>query len=267
VLVLAGAGMGKTKTLTAGVALRIAERGILARRVLAVTFTNKTAGEMRERIAALLVGRPAPSWIGTFHGLGARQLRAGPQLAGLREGFDILDADDSRRLLKRTLKTIELGELDVGTGCDRDAVKTISTLIGRFKDDLILPEEAAIRAEAMIASETAVDVAALRLAARAYPEYQRRLREANAADFGDLLLWPTHAMGRDEVLRRRLADRFDCLLADEYQDVNAVQYRWLRLMAKSLGEIFVVGDDADKPEQDEAARIETASRGLQPRLI
>ena len=215
VLVLAGAGTGKTKTLTAGVALRIAERGIPAQRILAVTFTNKAAGEMRERIVALLGGQTAPSWIGTFHGLGARQLRQEPEMAGLRENFDVLDADDSKRLLKRAMKAMgaETGEDD---GMGKDPVKAVAGHIGRFKDNLITPGEAIIRAEAMLASNPLADASGLRAAARIYPEYQRRLREANAADFGDLLLWPTVAMGQDEERRLRFAGRFSCLLADEY---------------------------------------------------
>ena len=115
VLVLAGAGTGKTSTLTTGVALRIAERGIPAARILAVTFTNKAAGEMRARIVALLGGQSAPSWIGTFHGLGARQLRLEPEMAGLRADFDVLDADDARRLLRRVMKAAgtEAGEDEI----------------------------------------------------------------------------------------------------------------------------------------------------------
>ncbi|MDT8278669.1 UvrD-helicase domain-containing protein [Roseomonas mucosa] len=241
VLVLAGAGTGKTKTLTAGVALRIAERGIPASRILAATFTNKAASEMRARIVALLGDQSAPSWIGTFHGLGARQLRLEPEMAGLREGFDVLDADDSRRLLKRTLKSLGAESDDEALG--KDPVKAIAGHIGRFKDALVTPGEASIHAEAIIAGDRLADVSGLRAAARIYPEYQSRLTEANAADFGDLLLWPAVCMGRDEERRQRFASRFSCILADEYQDVNAVQYRWLRLMARDHGEIFAVGDD------------------------
>ena len=242
VLVLAGAGTGKTSTLTAGVALRIAERGIPAARILAVTFTNKAAGEMRARIVALLGGQSAPSWIGTFHGLGARQLRLEPEMAGLRADFDVLDADDARRLLRRVMKAsgTEAGEDEI---IGKDPVKAIAGHIGRFKENMVTPAQAAVRVEAMLAASPLADASGLRAAARLYPEYQRRLRDANAADFGDLLLWPAVAMAADEERRRRLAGRFSCLLADEYQDVNAVQYRWLRLMAQDHGEIFAVGDD------------------------
>ena len=121
VLVLAGAGTGKTKTLTSGVAWRIQARGIPASRILAVTFTNKAAGEMTERIRRMLAGREVPSWCGTFHGLGARQLRAEPEVAGLRTGFDILDADDSKRLVKRVLKAMAVDPAELGS--DRDPVQ------------------------------------------------------------------------------------------------------------------------------------------------
>ncbi len=199
VLVLAGAGTGKTKTLTSGVAWRIQARGIPASRILAVTFTNKAAGEMTERIRRMLAGQAVPSWCGTFHGLGARQLRAEPEVAGLRTGFDILDADDSKRLVKRVLKAMAVDPAELGS--DRDPVKLVCRQIGQFKDDLVTPEQAPARVEARIAEarliHRPVDPDSLRLVARVYAEYQRRLREANAADFGDLLLWPTVAMQRD----------------------------------------------------------------------
>jgi DNA helicase-2/ATP-dependent DNA helicase PcrA len=247
VLVLAGAGTGKTRTLTAAIGGRIAKRGIAANRILAVTFTNKAAAEMRDRVGAALDCGAAPSWIGTFHGLAARQLREEPEIAGLRPGFDILDADDSRRLLKRTLKALNLADTDDGAGNGRDPLKLMCHRIARFKDDLIIPDEAPAQAEAMIAdasrSGLPIDAAGLRSCAQVYGEYQRRLREANAADFGDLLLWPVRAMRADAGYRRRWADRFDCVLADEFQDVNLAQFAWLRLLAADHGEIFVVGDD------------------------
>ena len=245
VLVLAGAGTGKTKTLTSGVAWRIQARGIPASRILAVTFTNKAAGEMTERIRRMLAGQAVPSWCGTFHGLGARQLRAEPEVAGLRTGFDILDADDSKRLVRRVLKAMAVDPAELGS--DRDPIKLVCRQIGQFKDDLVTPNQAPARVEARIAEarliHRPVDPDSLRLVARVYAEYQRRLREANAADFGDLLLWPTVAMQRDAAYRQRWAGRFDSVLADEYQDVCAAQYSWLRLLSAGHGEIFVVGDD------------------------
>ena len=108
VLVLAGAGTGKTRTLTAAVARRILASGIKPARILAVTFTNKAAAEMSSRIRSALDGIAPPHWVGTFHGLGARQLRAEPEVANLRPGFEILDGDDSRRLVRRTMKAMKV---------------------------------------------------------------------------------------------------------------------------------------------------------------
>ena len=244
VLVLAGAGTGKTRTLTAGVAWRIAARGVDPDRILAVTFTNKAAKEMADRIRAILAGQRAPSWIGTFHGLGARQLRIEPEVATLRPGFDILDADDSRRMVKRTLKAMNVSLDDVE---GKDPLKRLCNRIASMKDHLVTPDEAPAHVEAQIARARAmrgtIDPEGWRLAARVYLEYQRRLREANAADFGDLLLWPAKTMQRDLEYRRRWAERFDCVLTDEYQDVCYAQYAWLRMLAAGHGEIFAVGDD------------------------
>ena len=246
VLVLAGAGTGKTKTLTAAV-VGIAAGGIAAGRVLAVTFTNKAATEMSSRVRAALDGGPASSWLGTFHGLAARQLRIEPEVAGLRPGFDILDADDSRRIVRRTLNALNLVGGDGGTAIGRDPLKLMCSWLSRFKDNLITPDEAPAQVEAMIAeanrNSVPIDAHGLRVSARVYADYQRRLREANAADFGDLLLWPARAMQCSESYRTRWASQFDCVLADEFQDVNFAQFTWLRLLAAAHGEIFVVGDD------------------------
>ena len=125
VLVLAGAGTGETRTLTGAVAHRITEAGITPGRLVAVTFTNKAAREMAERIRQSLGQGPLPSWIGTFHGLAARQLRIEPEVAGLRPGFDILDADDSRRMLKRTLKALNVGGGEETAPVGRDPLKVM----------------------------------------------------------------------------------------------------------------------------------------------
>ena len=247
VLVLAGAGTGKTKTLALGVVHRIQHRHIPPSRILTVTFTNKAAQEMAGRIRTALGGESVPHWMGTFHGLGARQLRAEPEIGGLRPGFDILDADDTRRVVKRVMKGMNLRGSDGGTGVDRDPIKTMCNRLSKLKDSLITPDEASAHIEAKIAVQHAAgavdDPDGWRAAARVYAEYQRTLRDGNAADFGDLLLWPTKAMLTNTVYRDRWAERFDCLLADEYQDVNQAQYTWLRLFGARHGEVFVVGDD------------------------
>lgn len=247
VLALAGAGTGKTKTLTAGVAHRIEVRGMPASRILAVTFTNKAAGEMTARIRKLLGDGAAPYWVGTFHGLGARQLRAEPEIAGLRPDFDIMDADDSRRVVKRVMKAMNLAAGDETVSIGRDPLKLMCNRLSAFKDDLVIPAEAAAYVEAKIADANnaglAVDPHHLRAAAQVYVEYQRVLRDANAADFGDLLLWPVRAMRGNKEYHARWAGRFDAVLADEYQDVNRAQYSWVRLLASEHREIFAVGDD------------------------
>ena len=247
VLVLAGAGTGKTKTLTAGVAHRIAARGIPASRILAVTFTNKAAAEMLLRIRATLGDSAAPSWVGTFHGLAARQLRVEPEVAGLRPGFDIVDADDSRRIIKRVMKGMNLNAAADDVSMGRDPLKLMCNRISGFKDALVIPSEAASHVEARISEANnaglPVDPHHLRMAARVYVEYQRVLRDANAADFGDLLLWPVRAMQANRDYLDRWAGRFDAVLADEYQDVNQAQYSWLRLLASPHRELFAVGDD------------------------
>jgi len=137
-----------------------------------VTFTNKAATEMGDRIRTMLAGHAVPSWMGTFHGLGARQLRSEPEVASLRPGFDILDDDDSERVIKRTMKAMNI---EPGEGVDsRDPLKQVSNRISRFKDNLILPDEAPARVEAMIAQVRAtggsVDPDGLRMAARVYLE-------------------------------------------------------------------------------------------------
>ena len=139
---LAGAGTGKTRTLTAGMALRIAEQGIRPDRVLCVTFTNKAAIEVEDRIGRMLAGCKVPRWVGIFHGLGARQLRAEPEVGGLRKNFDILDTDDSKRLVRRIVKAMNLREADEAGPDERDPVKMICGLIGKLKDQLVPDEEA-----------------------------------------------------------------------------------------------------------------------------
>ena len=182
ILVLAGAGTGKTRTLISAVAWRIARQGIAPNRILAVTFTNKAASEMTARLRAMLAGQSLPSWVGTFHGLAARQLRTEPEIAGLRGGFEIVDADDSRRMVRRTLAAMQAGgDGDASNeGRDKQSLKILCNRIGKFKDNLIPPEAAPQRIKAVIeganAAGAAIEASGLRLAGRVYVEYQRRLR-------------------------------------------------------------------------------------------
>src|SRR6266545_2630339 len=194
-LVLAGAGSGKTRVIVHRIARLVAEEGIVPWRILAVTFTNKAAGEMRERLAALLGPSAVELWVQTFHAFGARFLRREAARAGLSQSFPIYDDDDQLRLVKGILA--ELGADDV---------------------------------EGQLAREV-------------YRRYEAALARAGAADFGDLLLRPVRLLEEDEALRARWAGRFEHLLVDEFQDTNPVQYRLLRVLAGSRGNVCVVGDD------------------------
>jgi DNA helicase-2/ATP-dependent DNA helicase PcrA len=250
ILVLAGAGTGKTKTLTASVVHHIVIGLIQPSRILATTFTNKAAAEMATRIKTALNGEAYPRWIGTYHGLAARQLRETPEIAKLRPSFEILDADDSKLHMKRALKALHLAsgeEEDAKSPIQKDLVKQATRHISTLKDNLVTPGRAADWVATKIAAanrdHVPIDGQGLQLAVEVYPVYQKLLREANAADFGDLLLWPTLAMQRDATYLERWASRFDCLFADEYQDVNTAQYCWLRALASSHKHVFLVGDD------------------------
>ena len=226
-LVLAGAGTGKTRVLTTRFAHLLMTGRAWPGQVLAVTFTNKAAREMRERVSSIL-GRPAEGlWLGTFHALCARMLRRHAELVGLTTSFTILDTDDQLRLLKQVMDA-------AGVDLKRWPAPGMLAAIGRWKDRG-LPPDAVTPAED-------TDYAGGRARAL-YAQYQSRLRDLNACDFGDLMLHiVTILRGHPEVL----ADwhrRFRYILVDEYQDTNLVQYLWLRLLAQGHKNICCVGDD------------------------
>jgi len=229
-LVLAGAGSGKTRVITAKVA-HLIERGRLApERIAAVTFTNKAAREMRERLRATLGNAVAGALaVSTFHTLGLRILREEHARLGLRRGFTILDADDARTLVAESLRqSPEGGRLDRD-----DAVERAVWRISDWKSQLVAPDAAAA------AAREAPDARA----ARAYLEYQRSLRAYSAVDFDDLILLPAQLLAADTSRRAAWQARFAHLLVDEYQDTNGAQYALLKLLAGSCGEFTVVGDD------------------------
>ncbi|BAK85986.1 ATP-dependent helicase [Komagataeibacter medellinensis] len=251
VLVLAGAGTGKTKTLTAGVATRVGLHGMVPGQILCVTFTNKAAQEMRKRIGDVLGTYSVPTWLGTFHALAARQLRAEPEVAQLRSGFDIRDAEDSLAIVRRLIRTVPKEKLPVpqeGAPGDARQIKKMAERIARLKEDLITPVAAFAHVESLIGRRQSanlhVDHESWRFVVGLYGRYQAILREQNAADFGDLLMWPTLAMLHDAAYHRRWSARFTAVMADEFQDVNRAQYLWLTLLSRTSGELFCVGDDS-----------------------
>ncbi|MGB8930628.1 MAG: UvrD-helicase domain-containing protein [Anaeromyxobacteraceae bacterium] len=226
-LVLAGAGSGKTRVIVHRIAHLVRARGVAPWHVLAVTFTNKAAGEMKERLEALLGPEAHELWVQTFHAFGARFLRREAARAGLPPSFAIYDDDDQKRLVKRIMA--ELGLEDGSPLSARDALSRID----RWKNAALGPGDV-MTGELDLAGGAARDV---------YVRYQAALARAGAVDFGDLLVRPVKLLEEDEELRLRWSRRFAHLLVDEFQDTNAVQYKLLKLLAGPARNVCVVGDD------------------------
>ena len=228
-LVLAGAGSGKTRVLTTRVCRLIGEHGVPSDRIMAVTFTNKAAGEMRERVTAMLGREPQGIWMGTFHALGARLLRRHAPELGWTRAFAIRDAEQSLREVKRA-------QIAADVNPRRWQPKVIRNCISDAKNQLVGP--------AAFAEEhgEAADLL-MRQAARVYPVYQQSLRDQDAMDFDDLLMLPVRLLEVSERLRARYQRAFAFLLVDEYQDTNRAQFHFLELLAREHRNLMVVGDD------------------------
>jgi len=241
-LVLAGAGSGKTRVLTHRIAWLITVEGVSPHGVLAVTFTNKAAREMRNRIDGLLGMPAAASWVGTFHGLAHRLLRIHWQEAGLPQSFQILDSDDQYRLIRRILRSMELDE-------SRWAPREIQWFINGQKDEGLRPQHI----------DTADDPNRQQMV-RVYEAYQEACDRAGVVDFAELLLRAHELWLNNESLLAHYRNRFRHLLVDEFQDTNRIQYAWLRLLAGDTGVPFVVGDDDQSIYRWRGARIEHIHR-------
>jgi DNA helicase-2/ATP-dependent DNA helicase PcrA len=240
VLVLAGAGTGKTRVLTTRFAHILLTRRAFPNQILTVTFTNKAAREMRERVAKIL-GQPAEGlWLGTFHALGARMLRRYADRVGLQSNFSILDTDDQLRLLKQIM---EAAKVDF----KRWPPNALMGQIQRWKDRGFLPAD--------IPADQDTDFANGRARAL-YAAYQDRLRALNATDFGDLLLLMVNLLKTDAEVLAHYHRAFRYILVDEYQDTNLVQYYWLRLLAQAHKNICCVGDDDQSIYSWRGAEIE-----------
>ena len=226
VLVLAGAGTGKTKVLTSRLVHLLTTGKALPGQILAVTFTNKAAGEIRERIAHSL-GRSVEGWyLGTFHSLAARLLRPHAELVGLKPGFSIIDTDDQIRLIKQLLSAENIDD-------KKSPARLVLAVISRWKDRGLLPADVAGEQNQLANGK----------APKLYAQYQQRLLELNACDFGDLLLHHLTVLRNHPDILANLHERFRYLLVDEYQDTNVVQYLWLRLLAQGHKNICCVGDE------------------------
>jgi DNA helicase-2/ATP-dependent DNA helicase PcrA len=228
VLVLAGAGTGKTAALTARLAHVIATRKAWPSQILAVTFTNKAAREMKERVSKISGGAiEGMPWLGTFHSVAARMLRSHAELVGLQSNFTILDTDDQLRVLKQLIQAANLDE-------KRWPARQLAGLIDRWKNRGWTPREVdAGEAEAFAAGR----------GADLYASYQDRLKTLNACDFGDLLLHMLVIFRTRPDVLEAYRERFRYLLVDEYQDTNASQYEWLKLLAAPRNNLCCVGDD------------------------
>ncbi len=226
-LILAGAGSGKTRALTHRIAYLIEEKKVAPWNILAITFTNKAAGEMRDRVNAL-VGTGAESvWVSTFHSLCVRILRRDAESLGYDRNFTIYDSDDQRTLVRQVMKKLEL---DPKLYRDR----SIMSVISANKNELVSPEE--------YAAQVSGEYRKMQMA-EAYREYQEQLHRSNAFDFDDLIMKTVELLQGNREIRERYQNRFRYILVDEYQDTNTAQFRLLSLLTGGDKNLCVVGDD------------------------
>jgi DNA helicase-2/ATP-dependent DNA helicase PcrA len=237
-LILAGAGSGKTRVLVHRVAWLIQVEGVSPHGILAVTFTNKAAGEMRARIETLLGLPGVAMWIGTFHGLAHRLLRMHWREAGLPQSFQILDSEDQSRVLRKVLKALDLDET-------RWIPREIQWFINAQKDEGRRPKHLKDDGDPT-----------RRQLIRIYEAYEEACRRAGVVDFAELLLRAYEIWRDDPNLLRHYRERFRHVLVDEFQDTNAIQYQWLTLLAGPAGAPFAVGDDDQSIYRWRGARVE-----------
>ncbi len=238
ILVLAGAGSGKTRVLTHRIAWVCEVGGLSPFSILAVTFTNKAASEMRGRVEQLLGIAAGAMWVGTFHGLAHRMLRAHWQEANLPRTFQILDSDDQLRMVKRVVRQLELDEA-------RWPPKQAQWFINQCKDDGLRPAN-------VDPGQDPIHQQFLQI----YRSYEEMCQRAGVIDFAELLLRSLELVRDNDELRQHYQRRFKHILVDEFQDTNAIQYAWLRLMAGPETPVFVVGDDDQSIYGWRGARIE-----------
>ncbi|NCF80454.1 MAG: DNA helicase II [Proteobacteria bacterium] len=237
-LVLAGAGSGKTRVLVHRIAWLLATDQAIPHRVLAVTFTNKAAGEMRGRIESMLERPIGAMWVGTFHGLAHRLLRAHWRDAGLPEAFQILDSDDQLRCLRRVLRDLDLDEIQW-------PAKQAQHYVNARKDEGLRPKHLDDKGDFWLTQMI-----------RIYAAYEETCARTGIVDFAELLL-RAHELLRDhDDILDHYRRRFQHILVDEFQDTNAIQYAWLRLLAGDSGRVFAVGDDDQSIYGWRGARIE-----------
>src|SRR6266545_5021672 len=225
------AGSGKTRVLTHRIAYLLAAGGVKPDQIIAITFTNKAAGEMKDRVAALVGGRARLMWVSTFHSAFVRILRAEHEHAGLKSTFSIYDADDSRRLMQMVVR-------ELGLDPRRYPARSLTAQVSNLKNELITPESFTAKASGPQA----------RIVAEAYTLYQRRLKEAHALDFDDLIMSTVQLLRRHPEVAQAYRTKFRHVLVDEYQDTNHAQYVLVKELVgpdgtdPTPGELCVVGD-------------------------
>lgn len=227
VLVLSGAGTGKTKVLTTRIAYILQQQKAMPWQILAVTFTNKASKEMKERLEKMIGADAFSVWLGTFHSIGIRILRKHGSLLGLESNFIVLDSDDQERLLKQMMQ-------EAGVDIKKYTPAGLLDVIQRWKDKGLLPHQVTAMQNSGFCEGRALWF---------YERYQERLRSLNAVDFGDLLLLPLALFQSHPDVLQQYQKQFHYILVDEYQDTNVAQYLLLRLLAKGHGNICCVGDD------------------------
>jgi DNA helicase II / ATP-dependent DNA helicase PcrA len=229
-LVFAGAGSGKTRVITNRIAYLVSEKSVDPSNILAVTFTKKAAGEMEERVTQLLlelnVSNQTHSTIGTFHSIGAMMLRQNARRIGMTPNFSIYDSNDSENLIKDLLKERNIDVKQIKP-------RSISNFISSAKNELISPENFSRHYGGFIED----------IVAQIYPEYQKQLRAQNSVDFGDLLYLTVRMLIDNKDVLEKYQERYKYIMIDEYQDTNAVQYKFAKLLSEKYRNICVVGDD------------------------
>jgi DNA helicase-2/ATP-dependent DNA helicase PcrA len=229
-LIFAGAGSGKTRVITNRIAYLISQESISPKRILAVTFTKKAAGEMQERVAQLLeelkVDNVQQPTIGTFHSIGAMLLRQNADEIGMSRNFSVYDSNDSENLIKDLLK-------DRNIDIKQIKPRSIAHFISSAKNELISPEQFPMHYGGFIEDITA----------EIYPEYQKQLKAQNSVDFGDLLYLTVKMLKEHEDILKKYQERYKYIMIDEYQDTNTAQYQFARLLSQKYKNICVVGDD------------------------
>ena len=238
VLVIAGAGSGKTRVLTHRIAYLIEGHQVSPASILAVTFTNKAAREMRDRVGNLFTAPLTGLWIGTFHGICHRLLRMHHEDAGLPQDFEILDSDDQYRLIRRLLKELDLDETHWPP-------RQLQGMIGNHK-------EAAIRPEHLPTGHDSHQQTFYQI----YLAYENRCRRSGLVDFAELLLRTLELFRNNQTVRETWQDRFVHVLVDEFQDTNSIQYQWIRLLSDRHRSLFAVGDDDQSIYGWRGARVE-----------